>query len=755
MKKNEGITLIALVITIIVLLILAGVTLSLTLGENGILQKARTAKIDSEIAREKEQILLAMNSSFGDDGKNAKVIDKNKVEQNLQATEGKDNVKVIADIEDDDSFYVKFIKTNRYYEIDLDRNVTLIEVTGGEKNLKLICVNSTNTVLFEKTYIILKDNFSKKLPQIEGYMPPQERITGTITQDEEMKVTYYLEIPESDLIFTGLDKNGNITNDSSKIVSYMIGDNSNNTGNGIIGNPTVLAALKVPKIHNGKPITKIGQKAFYETDNIVIINISDNVESLGTFSFYHCSKLQTLIIGKGLNVIDNYSFANCSNLKRVIYNNETTALIGDKFGGCANWTEIEVNSSNSKFKVVDNILCSKDGTEIIRVPVGESGDFVVASNVKKIASCAFQQCNRINSLDIGAGVTNIESLAVSYCTNLNTVTIRENLTNLSSIAFMGCSNLTKVIYNNTTNVISNFGDGCANWTETEISNQNSELKVENGIIYNKDKTKIVRVPTGREGNFTVASGVKTIGTSAFYYCTKLTSIDIGSEVTNIESLSFGFCRGITTVTIGNGLTSLSSNAFAHCSSLKKVIYNNETTAIASLPCGGGCTNWTEIEINSENEAFKVVNNILYSKDGTKIIRVPTGKEGDFVVPSGVTTIGSAAFYNCTKLTSIDMESDVTTIQNAAFNFCSGITTATIGNSLTSLVGSPFAHCSNLKTVIISSPTIASGLTNDTSCGYIVNYATTVYTNSIPGAYIINNFNVVTSDKTGYTKYVKK
>lgn len=59
MKNQKGITLIALVITIIVLLILAGVTISLTVGKNGALQRARTAVSANDIAAAKEELDIA------------------------------------------------------------------------------------------------------------------------------------------------------------------------------------------------------------------------------------------------------------------------------------------------------------------------------------------------------------------------------------------------------------------------------------------------------------------------------------------------------------------------------------------------------------------------------------------------------------------------------------------------------------------------------------------------------------------------
>ena len=61
-KQNKGITLIALVITIIVLLILAGVSIATLTGENGLLAKAGNAKEEQAIAQAKEEIDLALNT---------------------------------------------------------------------------------------------------------------------------------------------------------------------------------------------------------------------------------------------------------------------------------------------------------------------------------------------------------------------------------------------------------------------------------------------------------------------------------------------------------------------------------------------------------------------------------------------------------------------------------------------------------------------------------------------------------------------
>ena len=83
-KNNKGITLIALVITIIVLLILAGVTITTLTGENGILTRANEAKKVTEKANVKEQIQMAVMGSYGINGN----IDKEMLKENLRNIKG-------------------------------------------------------------------------------------------------------------------------------------------------------------------------------------------------------------------------------------------------------------------------------------------------------------------------------------------------------------------------------------------------------------------------------------------------------------------------------------------------------------------------------------------------------------------------------------------------------------------------------------------------------------------------------------------
>ena len=63
-KTSKGITLIALVVTIIVLLVLAGISINIAMGSNGLIQRARDSKIENEKGREKEIIAFAYDSAL-------------------------------------------------------------------------------------------------------------------------------------------------------------------------------------------------------------------------------------------------------------------------------------------------------------------------------------------------------------------------------------------------------------------------------------------------------------------------------------------------------------------------------------------------------------------------------------------------------------------------------------------------------------------------------------------------------------------
>ena len=116
---EKGITLIALVITVIVLLILAGVATATLTGENGILTQTGSAKEETEIEREKEIISLSLTGAKAKE--NYSHIEKSELQEQLDKYTGEGKTDVI-----DNGYYlvVKFNESNRYYEIDSNGNIS-------------------------------------------------------------------------------------------------------------------------------------------------------------------------------------------------------------------------------------------------------------------------------------------------------------------------------------------------------------------------------------------------------------------------------------------------------------------------------------------------------------------------------------------------------------------------------------------------------------------------------------------------------
>ncbi|MDY5917404.1 MAG: leucine-rich repeat domain-containing protein [Treponema sp.] len=114
---------------------------------------------------------------------------------------------------------------------------------------------------------------------------------------------------------------------------------------------------------------------------------------------------------------------------------------------------------------------------------------------------------------------------------------------------------------------------------------------------------------------TIPSSVTSIGSSAFYKCTKLTSVTIPEGVTSIGSYAFSYCSSLTSITIPNSVTSIGDEAFQDCSSLTSI-----------------------------------------------------------TIPEGVTSIGNYAFDECKKLTSITIPESVTSIGGYAFYYCTSLKT---------------------------------------------------------------------------------
>ena len=196
----------------------------------------------------------------------------------------------------------------------------------------------------------------------------------------------------------------------------------------------------------------------------------------------------------------------------------------------------------------------------------------------------------------------------------------------------------------------------------------------------------VTIPSTITYNGTTYS-VTSIGSSAFWYCSGLTSIVIPHSVTSIGSDAFAYCSGLTSIVIPNSVTSIGSSAFAYCSGLTSIVIPRSVTSIGS-DAFAYCFGLTSIVI--PNSVTSIGSSAFYGCSGLTSI----------VIPNSVTSIGSSAFAQCSGLTSIVIPNSVTSIGSDAFAYCRGLTSIVIPNSVTSIGSSAFAYCFGLTSIVI-------------------------------------------------------
>ena len=166
--------------------------------------------------------------------------------------------------------------------------------------------------------------------------------------------------------------------------------------------------------------------------------------------------------------------------------------------------------------------------------------------------------------------------------------------------------------------------------------------------------------------------VTSIGGSAFWGDSGLTSITIPNSVTSIGSSAFDNCSGLTSITIPNSVTSIGDGAFYECSGLTSITITNSVTYIG-------------------DDAFSRCSGLT-----------------SITIPNSVTSIGGSAFNCCKSLTSITIPNSVTSIGEYAFSYCTGLASITIPNSVTSIGNLAFYNCTHLTSVTIGNSVTSIG-----------------------------------------------
>jgi hypothetical protein len=207
---------------------------------------------------------------------------------------------------------------------------------------------------------------------------------------------------------------------------------------------------------------------------------------------------------------------------------------------------------------------------------------VVENGVTNIGNCAFLFCARLTSVTVPDSVMSIGDYAFRNCSGLTSVTIPDSVTSIGDYAFYGCSSLTSVTIPNS---VTSIGDGafssCDSLEKFEVDSNNNNYSSSDGVLFNKDKSKLIAYPNSHGTTYEIPNSVTSIGYIAFEWCESLESITIPNSVTSIGNGAFLGCESLSSVTIEDGVTSIGDYAFNDCENITSVIIPNSVTDIGA------------------------------------------------------------------------------------------------------------------------------------------------------------------------------
>ena len=709
--KEKGITLIALIVTIIVLLILAGVTIISLTGENGILGKSSDAKLKREIAKEIEQIKLSVNAvytSYYDKGYLPVV----PLRKELQTSyEGVESVEETSDIGE----ATKVSKVEK--KVDLG-SMFWTESLAAENE------DTEPTQEFAKVTYTSKREYYVKIKNVTG---GNSDPVGTIYEDgdkgsssQTYKIQYVANggaIPENAVTeFTSgekvifptsneVNKEGNVfegwylssdfsgesvqrtdSNMTSDITLYAKWTEETNpdyfewsttsTGATIKGfsdlgnekyNNGELTDLIIPKKYNGLPVISINEYAFSDRTLLKKILLPESYNVLKDGVFKNCTEVEEITLPISLNVGNNtYGtrpalFANCTNVKKVNFTKGTGIGVNYITGN---------GSINCEYYAATPWYYSRDNEITVTIEEG----------VTSIGKSTFRECTGLKKLDIPSSVTKIGEYAFYLCENWEAKVDISNITSIGEHTFDSCSGV-----------------------DMDINlNDNLELL---GAYAFKGCSKI-------RGTVRIPNKITKLNEYVFEGCEKIKKVVLLDTIQNISDGTFKDCTEIEEITlpislnVGNNTYGTRPALFANCTNVKKVNFTKGTGIGVNYITGNGSINCeyyaaTPWYYSRDNEITVTIEEGVTSI-GTSTFRECTGlKKLD--IPSSVTQIGGYAFYLCENWEAKVDISNVTSIGEHAFESCSGVDMdINLNDDLEVLGESAFKGCSKIRgTVKIS------------------------------------------------------
>ena len=214
---------------------------------------------------------------------------------------------------------------------------------------------------------------------------------------------------------------------------------------------------------------------------------------------------------------------------------------------------------------------------------------IFSDSINSLLDGICEGCKELSNVDLPDNLTALPYNAFADCTSLSEIDFPESLTTIGTAAFSNTALETVTITKNVEKIETEdiYGTlpifkSCKSLTEINVDSENKYYSSEDGVLFNKDKTVLIRYPEGKtDKTYKVPNGVLEIAKDAFYECDNLEEIEMPDSVLKICEYAFDSCDNLKEVVLSENLKYVEANAFNSCPIEKISVLPNSLIKVSS------------------------------------------------------------------------------------------------------------------------------------------------------------------------------